>query len=473
MGAWTRLWGGSRRLRADRAEVSLYTGPRGRTAADAAEQPTKLLFINQYYWPDRASTAQHLTDLAESLADRGYECHVLCCKGGYQGDRSATPSNEVHNGVHIHRVGSTALGRRSMVRRMTDYLSFYARAAVKAVTLPRFDVTITLTTPPIIGLIGVILARLKRTRHVFWSMDIHPDAGVALGMFSARNPLVAALGNLSDAVYRAADRVVVLGPYMADRIAAKGVRPNRIESIHVWSRRDEIYPVPREGHPLRESLGLGEKFVAMYSGNMGLAHSFDEFLESARRLRHREDIVFLFVGDGPRRKEVVAAKDSEGLDNVRLLDYFPREQLHASLSLADVHLISMRREMTGIVVPCKLYGAMASARPSIFVGPEHCETADTIRRAGCGKTIRMGEPEAVVAALEELAADARSASIMGERGRAAFLAEFEREECCSRWGWMIGSLVGDPGVIRLPEPTQTVPSRRQSFPATVAARRAS
>lgn len=473
MGAWTRLWGGSRRVRADRAEISLYTGPKGRDAADAANQPTKLLFINQYYWPDRASTAQHLTDLAESLADRGYECHVLCCKGGYQGDRSASPSNEVHNGVHIHRVGSTALGRRSMVRRMTDYLSFYARAMVKAVTLPRFEVTITLTTPPIIGLIGVILSRLKRTRHVFWSMDIHPDAGVALGLFSKRNLLVAALGKLSDSVYRAADRVVVLGPYMADRIAAKGVRPNRIESIHVWSRRDEIYPVPREGHPLRASLGLEGKFVAMYSGNMGLAHSFDDFLESARRLRHRDDVVFLFVGDGPRRKEVVAAKEAEGLDNVRLLDYFPREQLHASLSLADVHLISMRREMTGIVVPCKLYGAMASARPALFVGPEHCETADTIRRSNCGHTIRMGEPESVVAAIEALAADPRAASAMGERGRAAFLAEFEREECCSRWSWMIGSLVGEPGVIRLPQPAQTATSQGHGLATTIAARRAS
>ena len=267
--------------------------------------------------------------------------------------------------------------------------------------------------------------------------------------------------------------MVVLGPYMADRIAAKGVRPNRIETIHVWSRRDEIYPMPREDHPLRASLGLEDKFVAMYSGNMGLAHSFEDFLEAARRLRDREDIVFLFVGDGPRRKQVVAAKEAEGLDNVRLLDYFPREQLHASLSLADVHLISMRREMTGIVVPCKLYGAMASARPALFVGPEHCETADTIRKSGCGHTIRLGEPDAVVAAIEALAADPRAASALGERGRAAFLAEFEREECCSRWSWMIGGLVGEPAVIRLPEPAAALPSHRSAFPAAVRARRAS
>ena len=413
--------------------------------------PSKILFVNQYYWPDHASTAQHLTDLAESLAARGHECHVLCSKGGYQGDRGALPSKDVRNGVNIHRVGSTGLGRRSTLRRMTDYLSFYTRALIAALTMPRFDVTVTLTTPPIISLVGTVLSRWKGTRHVFWSMDLHPDAGLALGIFSRKNPLVAVLSWISDAVYRRADRVVVLGPYMADRIASKKVRPNRIETIPVWSRGDEIYPVHRIGHPLRDSHDLEGKFVAMYSGNMGLAHAFGEILDAARALRHRDDIVFLFVGDGPRKKEIVAAKEAEGLDNIRLLDYFPREQLHESLSLADVHLISMRREMTGIVVPCKLYGAMASARPAVFVGPEHCETADTIREAGCGRAIRLDEPEALVAALLELVDDPEAAIEIGNRGRALFLADFDRSTCCASWGDMIARLLGDSGVVAVPD----------------------
>lgn len=467
MGAWTRLWGGSRRVRADRGQDSAIPG------SEAAGSPTKVLFINQYYWPDRASTAQHLTDLAESMAERGLECHVLCCKGGYQGGGSKAPSYEVHNGVHIHRVGSTALGRRSILRRMTDYLSFYARALFRALTLPRCDVTVTLTTPPIIGLIGVILGRLKGTKHVFWSMDLHPDAGIALGLMPKRNPLFAGLSWLSDAVYRAADRVIVLGPYMADRIAAKGVKRDQIETIHVWSRRDEVYPIPPEEHPLRSSLGLDGKFVAMYSGNMGLAHSFDDFMDAARRLRHREDIVFLFVGDGPRKKEVVAAKAEHGLENVRLLDYFPREQLYASLSLADVHLMSMRREMTGIVVPCKLYGAMASARPALFVGPEHCETADTIRDAGCGLTIRLGETATVVQAIESLADDAQERQAMGELGLAAFLSNFERQGCCAQWGWMIGELMGEAVIAPTPMARPARAPRRTIVPTPTRMRRAS
>ena len=229
-------------------------------------------------------------------------------------------------------------------------------------------------------------------------MDLHPDASLALGRMSPRNPVVRGLRWLSGLVYRQADRVVVLKPYMADRVELKGVAAGRIETIPVWSRRDEIYPIPRGSNALRKSLGLGDAFVVMYSGNMGLAHSFDEFVEAARRLRDRSDIVFLFAGAGPRLDEVKAAQRRDGLANVRFLDYVPRAQLHMSLSMADAHLISMRPEMSGIVVPGKLYGVMAAGRPAVFVGPGHCESADTIRAAGCGITLERGDVDGLVAA---------------------------------------------------------------------------
>ncbi len=414
------------------------------------DRPRRLLFINQYYWPDHASTAQHLADLAEALAAEGFECHVLCGQGAYKPGSPRLPKQEIHNNVHIHRVPATSLGRRSTLTRMIDYLSFYARAVALALFLPRFDAVVTLTTPPIIGLVGTILRRLKGTRHVYWSMDLHPDASLAVGHLSP-NRLVRSLAWLSDFVYRQADKVVVLGPYMADRIIAKKARPDRVTQVPVWSRRDEVYPLARQGHPLRASLGLSDKFVAMYSGNLGIAHSFEEFLEAARRLQVREDIVFLFVGGGPRLAEVRAAKECEGLDNVVLLDYFPREQLHVSLSVADVHLISMRREMTGIVVPGKLYGVMASGRPAIFVGPEHCESADTIRQADCGLTIRLGDVAGLVEGLTRLAADQALAQQMGARGRAAFLSNYEKTHCCARWNALIGDLVPAPVPAALPE----------------------
>jgi len=414
---------------------------RERDSACVERRGGRLLFVNQYYWPDHASTAQHLADLAESLAAEGYECHVLTARSRYKPGEARPPAHEVHEGVHVHRVPATSLGRRATWARMTDYLSFYAGAMMKAMLLPRCDVVVTLTTPPLIGLVGTLLVRLWGSRHIYWSMDLHPDASLALSRMSLTNPFARLMSWLSGFVYRNALKVVVLGPYMADRIVLKGVVPERVATIPVWSQRDEIYPTPRASNPLRKALGLERAFVAMYSGNLGLAHSFEEFIAAAHRLRDRKDIVFLFVGDGPRLGEVKAAREDLGLDNIRLLDKVPRSQLQASLALADVHLISMRPEMTGIVVPGKLYGAMAVGRPAVFVGPEHCESADTIRDAGCGITVTPGDVDSLVAALLHLASDSSLARRMGERGRSAFRTSYERRLCCARWYELIGELL--------------------------------
>jgi colanic acid biosynthesis glycosyl transferase WcaI len=442
--AGRKIWPDSRFGMKPRESGEDRRRPTLRVDSVVTTKAAKLLFVNQYYWPDHASTAQHLADLAEHLAARGHEVHVLCGLGAYKPGTASSPKYEVHNGVTIHRVAATSFGRKSTLHRMIDYLSFYFRAFLAALMLPRFDVVATLTTPPIIGLIGTFLRRLKGSRHVFWSMDLHPDASIALGRMSIKNPVVAKLAWLSDVVYRQADKVVVLGPYMADRIAYKKVRRERLAIIPVWSRRDEIYPLPREGHELRAQLGLTDKFVAMYSGNLGLAHSFGEIIEAARRLKDRDDLVFLFVGGGPRISEVRAAKEEEGLDNIRLMDYFPREQLHASLSVADVHLSTMRSEMTGIVVPGKLYGAMASGRPTLFVGPNHCESADTIREADCGLTVKLEDADSLVEALDLLISDPEHAAELGRRARLAFLAQHEKDHCCAQWAAMIGDLLEGP-----------------------------
>jgi glycosyltransferase involved in cell wall biosynthesis len=410
-----------------------------------------VLLVNQHYWPDHASTAQHLTDLAESLVEQGYDVHVICSRGGSRPSAPRRKRFEVHRGVSIHRVGSSSLGRQSTLRRMTDYLSFHFTALTKALGLPRFDLVVTLTTPPLIGLIGLLLRKLRQTRHVFWSMDLHPDASLALGRMNPRKPLVKMLVWLSACLYRNADRVVALGSYMEDRLLAKGVRAQRISIIPVWGRRGESSEDEgRDSTSLRTELGLSNKLIVMYSGNHGLAHSFDEVIEAAVRLKQRDDIAFLFVGDGPRLREVLDAKRLYGLDNVHRIDFVSRERLCQSLTVADAHLVTMRQEMTGICVPSKVYGAMAVARPVLFVGPEHCEVADTVREAECGYTLRPGDVDGLVRAIESMANDRSLVRALGERGLADFVAQYEREACCARWCWMIGELVGhEPTELRI------------------------
>lgn len=396
-----------------------------------------ILFINQHYWPDCAATAQMLTDLAEYLAGEGFDVHVLCSRGHYLAGSMDAPAEEMHNGVHIHRVRATAFGRETTLGRLADYASFYTSTLARVLVGRSYDLVVTLTTPPLLPLVGTLARRIRGQRYGIWSMDLHPDAEVAAGMLKEDGWLARGLHALNDAGYRNADLVVDLGTYMKRRLMERGLSEDVLHTIPVWSRRDEVYPVHHAENPLRRELGLGDKFVVMYSGNAGLAHRFDEVLDVMKRLDGHPEIRFLFVGEGPRKEEIQAFADAHALSNFQYLPYFPREELKYSLSLADVHLLTLREDMAGIAVPVKLYGIMAAGRPVVMVGPEASEPAETIRATRAGRIVDPVQDAAAGETLYDellrLYSDERERRRLGANGREGFLDAYHREAACERW----------------------------------------
>ena len=389
-----------------------------------------LLLVNQHYYPDVASTGQHLTDLAEHLAGEGYSVEVLTGRGKYLAGKMDAPAHELRNGVRIHRLRTTSFGRGSHFGRVIDYLSFYIRVLAALLFGPRRDGVIFLTTPPLLGFLGAMARLLRGQRYGVWSMDLHPDAEVASGMLR-EGSLVAKLLEWANATgYRRADFVVDLGPYMKRRIVAKGVKPERTHTVHVWSAKEEIEPLPREANGLIDELGLRDKFVVMYSGNAGIVHDFDAICEAMRLLKDDPRIHFLFVGNGPRRPQIEQFARENAIRNFEYRDYFSRDQLRYSLSVADVHLISLRAPFVGISVPGKLYGIMASGRPALFVGPKACESAEAIVSDNCGAVVdpRDGAPaERLIELLRSWDESPEVARQFGENGRRAFLSTYERQ----------------------------------------------
>ncbi len=426
-----------------------------------------VLFVNQHYWPDVAATAQHLTDLAEYLADEGWNVSVLCGRGRYLAGGLEAPKDEVRNGVRIRRISTTAFGRGTLVGRALDYASFHVGALFRGVLGPRYDWVIYLTTPSLLSFVGRVGSVFRRQRYGVWSMDLHPEVEEALGIFRRGRPLTRLLHACARAGDRGAAFVVDLGSCMRERLVARGLDERRLVTIPVWSRKDEIRPIPPEENPLREELGLRDRFVVMYSGNAGLAHRFDEVLEAMRRLKDDPRFFFLFVGDGPRRAEIERFAREHEVPNFRYLDYFPREALAGSLSIGDAHLLTLRDDMAGLAVPSKLYGIMAAGRPVLVVGPTASEPAATVLRFGAGAVV---DPEApgsggldhagtVVEVLREWAGSPRLRRSLGARGRAAFLARFERERGCRSWAELLVALAevpaepSDPVPIVFPEPS--------------------
>jgi len=401
-----------------------------------SESPS-LLFVNQHYYPDFASTAQHLTDLAEHLDDEGFEVHVLCSAGHYLSGSMDVPMEETHNGVHIHRVRATAFGRDSVLGRLTDYASFFLQVLWRVLTGPRYDYVVTLTTPPLIAVVGTLARMVRGQDYGIWSMDLHPDAEVAVGMLGSDRVLTRLLHALNDWAYRRAELVVDLGPYMKRRLRDKGVPDDRLHTIPVWNKKEEVYPIPDDENPLVEEVGLEDRFVVMYSGNAGLGHRFEEVLAAMKHFDGHPEIFFLFVGSGPRKEEIVAFAEEHDLSNFRYLPYFPREQIKYSLSLADVHLLTLKNDMAGIAVPGKLYGILAAGKPVLMLGPEASDSGETILEHDVGVVVDPRREEtpsrAVIEAVEALHADEARREELGTRGRQVFLDHFEQRVCCAQW----------------------------------------
>jgi glycosyltransferase involved in cell wall biosynthesis len=176
-------------------------------------------------------------------------------------------------------------------------------------------------------------------------------------------------------------------------------------------------------------------------------HRFDELLEAARLLAKRApNVLFAFVGGGPRRKEIEAYVKERGLTNVDFKGYLPRESLRHSLPAGDVHFVSLEPAQTGVAVPGKLYGIFAAGRPVLFVGASACESADAIRAAGAGATFEPGQGARLADEIERLANDAaaggRELRELGSRARTAFLETYERAVCCEQWAELLAGVAG-------------------------------
>ena len=202
-----------------------------------------------------------------------------------------------------------------------------------------------------------------------------------------------------------------------------------------WANEKEIYHLPDYKNELRTEFGLSGVFVVLYSGNIGTAHYFSDILEVARRLSGCSQIRFVFIGEGSRRKEVEASIKRAELENVVLLPFQRQERLHESLNLADVHFISLRAGFEGLMVPSKTYGALLTARPVIFQGPETSEVARFIQEERCGSVVPLGDVEK----LERLILDylehpkkkceqgrAAHRAVMRRASRATALAKYEQ-----------------------------------------------
>ena len=345
-------------------------------------RPMRILILNQAFYPDVVSTAQHASDLAMGLVNAGHTVTVVCSSRGYDDPHRQFTNQEIWNGIKIFRVRSTGFGKCSKWRRAVDFGTFMASCALRLRLLPQFDVVVAMTSPPLISFVAALAVPSKAHRLLFWSMDLNPDEAIAAGWLRQTSLTARVLSKMLIHSMQQADRIVALDRFMKQRIEAKGIDARKILVVPPWSQDDHVKFDPTGREEFRKLHKLSNKFVIMYSGNHSPCHPLDTLLGAAERLADHDEIAFCFIGGGSEFRKVQKRAQDRGLRNVLCLPYQPIEKLSASLSAADLQLVVMGDKYSGIVHPCKIYNVLAAHRSFLYIGPAESHVMDIISQGG-------------------------------------------------------------------------------------------
>jgi glycosyltransferase involved in cell wall biosynthesis len=399
----------------------------------------RIIFLNRFFFPDHSATSQILSGLAFHLAAAGNDVHVITSRQRYDNPEAGLPPQEIVNGVQVHRLATTRYGRSALLGRGIDYLSFYAsvwRCALAVAS--KGDILVAKTDPPLLSALAMQVAKRRDARLVNWLQDLYPEVAIEIGVPLFAGPLGQALTHVRDKSLKAAAANVVVGQRMAERVQARGIARECVHVIHNWTEDDQILPIAPSNNALRREWGLENKFVVGYSGNLGRAHEFETALGASELLRSNPHIIFIFIGGGHLTEELVRAVKQRGLEqSFRFFPYQDQTQLKYSLCAADVHWISLRPEMEGLIVPSKFYGIAAAGRPVIAITARDGEIALLVKQYECGLVIEPGDAGSLAEALKLLSADEKCVAEMGRRARALLDSSFTSRAAFKRWAQLL------------------------------------
>lgn len=371
-----------------------------------------ILLLNEYYPPDTSATAKMAVQVAETLAQR-HRVTVVAGRPSYDPDELypyALLRRDKRNGVMVERVGSTAYPRHVMRRRVSNYLSYLALAVPRALTI-RADVILAMTDPPVAGIAGAFVARVSKRAFVYNIRDMYPDMAIG-GDIVRPNRWVRRWERMHRAALGQAARVIVLGDDMRERILSKGVAPERV--VVVRDGATISGSMPDMGDPVVQEIRSGIPFVALHAGNLGFYGAWSTLLKAAEMLSN-ENAGIVFIGDGANRASLEAS--ASALPNVRFLPFRPVEQVPHAMMAGDIHIVTVRRGLEGIVVPSKLYSILAAGRPVLVVAAAESDAARIVLKAGCGMAADPDDPAAVAAAIRTMRADPARLLEMGRRAK--------------------------------------------------------
>ncbi len=413
----------------------------------------RITIVAQYYPPDASPTGRLAASLARHRADLGDEVTVVCSTGLYTGGPPTGGSAGHGDRVNVLRARVPRSPATSIARRALQYLAFYIGAWRLLRRLPRQDVIVCLTTPPMIAAIAVAHRRRHRRdgdcRLILWNMDCYPEILEVAGLISRGGLAARACRRANRWLYDRLDHVVCLDEAMRDRLQSghDGGRPAPSYTVIPNWEPLERFPdrAPAKPWDGRELLGIGERFVVLYQGNAGYGHAFDNVIDAAEILRD-DDVVFLLVGGGVHHRRIEQAAAARRLDNLLCHPYVPEAQLHSVLAVADVGLITLAADAAGVMSPSKLHAYLAASLPVIYAGPAGGNVAAAIERFACGVRVRPSDGVALAECVRGLKTERRWLAAMRRRARYAFEQAYCDEKTLPQFDAVFEATVNPPCV---------------------------
>ncbi|HXN87678.1 MAG TPA: glycosyltransferase family 4 protein [Candidatus Binataceae bacterium] len=396
----------------------------------------RILFLNRSFWPDTDATGVLLAELAEDLAAT-HEVTVICGPANTRPHRSRMPfRRESFGAVKIVRTFGASLSKKNIPGRCLNLTVYFILAALAALR-ERPDVIVAETDPPLLGLLGAIVARIRRCRFVYYCQDLFPDIAQATGGLKSR-PLLWGLGQANNFAYRRANAIVVLANDMADRLRRKGVPADRIVVAPNWIDCGKVRP-----ENLQMTFREFGHFVVMYAGNLGLSQSLETVLEAAHQMRDDSRVKFVLVGDGARRIRLQEEAQSRRLTNVEFVAHQAPVAMSEVLATANLHLIPLVAGAAGCLVPSKVYGILAAGRPFVAMMEDDAEVARLAADFKVGFVTPPGDPARLTGAITEALEDPARLNEMGRRARLLAENRFNRRDVTRRFAQLLEAVVSD------------------------------
>lgn len=391
------------------------------------------------------ATGQFLTELCERLAER-YEVTVIAGRSYYAKREAFRPyslySSEIFNGINILRVRHTRFWKGNLLGRFINWFTYTALSFLAALVI-KPSLMVACTDPPFLGIIAMVISRLKSAPFIYNTRDLYPDVAIELGKLK-RGFLSCMFDYLNKKALYAAAIVVPLGQSMEDRLISKGVPKERIRVIPDWVDTSMIKPIPKKENPLAEKFGLADKFVIMYSGNIGLSQDFSLILRSITTVKSELPFYLVFIGEGSVKEKLIHEVKSLGLKNVMFLSYQPLETLSFSLGLADLHLIPLKKGMAGTIVPSKVYGIMAAGRPYLAITDKESEPARIALEFKCGLWTEPENSKALSEGINWALNHPAELGEMGKAGRRLAETKFDKGIVINDWFKLLGAVLKCP-----------------------------